>query len=150
MYDLLLHELIHVGTYTFLAFSMIIAFKPEKFPFKNLFLGLIVTIGMDADHLLDYFLYKGNFVLDLQEFLNSNYFESLGKTYVLFHAWEWVVLLLFIYLASKKRYSFILFIALGIFAQVLVDSLSYGFNWRVYFITYRLLNNFDQAIFKIL
>lgn len=147
---LLIHELIHASVYLVLVLVLIKTFKPKVMPYKNILLGLVVTIFMDMDHLVDFFLYKGSLTFNLHEFLFLNFFELLGKTYLPLHAWEWVALLLLLYLVLKKKYQFILFIALGIFCQLLVDSLSYGFDWRVYFITYRYLHHFDQSIFYTL
>lgn len=148
-FQLFVHELVHIAAYFLLVIIALIIFKPDTIPWKNMILGLLVTVFMDADHLVDYFLYKRNLAFSLSEFIDLNYFELLGKTYIPLHAWEWVVLLLIVYFALRKKYQFILFIALGMFSQLLVDSLSYGFDWRVYFITYRFLNNFEQSLFSI-
>jgi len=132
-----------------LALTLIHIFKPKIFPYKNVLLGLFVTIVVDVDHLVEYFLCKKNLSFNLKEFIDLNFFELLGKTYLFMHAWEWVVLLVIAYFLLERKYKFILFIALGVFAQLLVDSLSYGFDWRVYFITFRYLNDFNQVIFNI-
>jgi len=145
---LLIHEIVHASVYLLIALIVIHIFKPEIFPHKNMLLGLLVTIGMDADHLVEYYLYKKSLVFSLKEFIDLNYFELLGKTYLFLHAWEWIILLFIAHFILKKKYKFILFVALGMFAQLLVDSLSYGFDLRVYFITFRYLNNFDQFIFS--
>ncbi len=147
--ELLIHEIIHIAAYLIPVCALIWLFKPKDIPYKNILLGLAVTIGMDVDHFFDFFLYKGKVSLNIREFIDLNYFELLGKTYLPFHAWEWVVILLLIYFALKKKHKFILFIAFGMIAQLFIDSISYGFDWRVYFITFRFLNNFDQAIFLI-
>jgi len=148
--ELLVHELVHITAYLLLAFTLIIFLKLKEIPYKDILLGLLVTVGMDVDHLFDFFLYKGKITFNIKEFIELNYFELLGKTYIPLHAWEWVALLLIIYLVLKKKYRCILFVALGVFAQLLIDSLAYGFDWRVYFITYRYLNNFNQVLFTVL
>jgi len=147
--ELLIHELIHIAVYLILVCGLIWLLKIKDVSYKNILIGLAVTVGMDVDHFFDFFLYKGGISLNIKEFIDTDFFVLLGKTYILFHAWEWVALILSVYIVLRKKHRFILLIALGVFAQLLVDSLAYGFDWRVYFITFRFLNNFDQVIFSL-
>ena len=147
--ELLIHEIIHIAAYLILVYGLIQLLKLKDVTYKDILVGLAVTVGMDVDHFFDFFLYKGRIALNIKEFIDLNYFVLLGKTYLPLHAWEWVVLVLTVYILLKRKHKALLFIALGLIVHLLVDTLSYGFDWQVYFITFRFLNNFDQAIFLI-
>ena len=147
--ELLIHEIIHISAYLILVYGLIQLLKLKDVTYKDILVGLAVTVGMDVDHFFDFFLYKGRIALNIKEFIDLNYFVLLGKTYLPLHAWEWVVLVLTVYILLKRKHKALLFIALGLIVHLLVDTLSYGFDWQVYFITFRFLNNFDQAIFLI-
>lgn len=144
MYILFLHTIGHIFTY--LALSLpIYFFHKSKESLRYLLVGLFITVFLDIDHLYDYFLVRG-LSFNLQEFLNSSYFALTNKTYVLFHAWEWVALVLTAYLLTKRK--ILIFIAIAIAAQIFFDTVSYGFDYRAYFITFRYLNDFSQVVFN--
>ncbi len=145
--NLLIHEGIHSAAYLILVVLMILILKSEKLPVKELVIGWVFTLGLDLDHLIDYFIYKEGIRLNIIEFLTHDYLLSNGKVYLFLHAWEWVLVLLVAYMAKKSKPKIILFLALSIIAQLIVDTLSYGFDWRVYFISFRFINNFDHALF---
>ena len=151
MITLLLHEIGHSCTYFLLVIFLVKILGCEKYPVKNVLLGYLVTIGLDGDHLVDYFAFSSSFHFNLIEFLLGHYFYTSDKIYVLLHAWEWVLLLIIIYFilspVLKEKYKFILFIVVGMAAHLIFDTLSYGFHWNAYFITTRILHNFDKTIF---
>ena len=147
MFTLLLHEIGHSATYFLLAIALTKVLKYEKYPWKLILLGYIVTIGLDADHLLDYMLATGWNGFSFKNFIYSDYMLMTGKVYLIFHAWEWVLLSVLFYLLFHEKYNFFLFIAIGIAAQLLFDTVSYGFNWDAYFIFHRAFVNFNNHIF---
>jgi len=121
--------------------------KLKKYPVRDLILGYLVTVGLDGDHLFDYFMINNWSHFNLKEFLSGYYFETADQIFVLFHAWEWVAFCVLLFLLFKKKYKVILFIAVGIAAQLIFDTVSHGFDWQAYFITNRYLHNFDKTIF---
>jgi hypothetical protein len=147
MLNLIIHEIGHSAAYFLLVIPLLHLLKYERIPWKFIILGYFISILIDLDHLVDYFIYKGSLSFNLWEFFTYNYFDANGKVYNLLHAWEWGVILLVIYLATGKRYKFILFIFVALSAQLLFDTISYGFDPKVYLITYRYMNNFTNAIF---
>ncbi len=144
---LLIHEIGHTATYLLMVIALAHLLKYKKLPLKEILIGYTVTILMDSDHLVDYLLYKKWLYFNLHEFFSSNYFEVNGTIYVLLHAWEWVAILLGIFVLTKKRHLIILFIAVAIAAHMVFDTVSYGFDSKVYFITYRAINDFASSIF---
>jgi len=147
MKTLLLHEIGHTAVYFLLAIALTKALNFNKYPIKLIILGYLVTIGLDADHLIDYFMADYWSGFSLYEFIFGSYLELSPKTYVIFHAWEWVLLSIFFYFLFRKKYKFLLFIAAGIAAQLIFDTISYGFNWESYLITNRVLRHFDKNVF---
>ncbi|MFC1722211.1 hypothetical protein ACFL0C_01030 [Patescibacteria group bacterium] len=146
-YSLLIHMIGHAVVYVLLAFLLMGVLNCKSVPWKNIGIGLIVTIFLDTDHLIDYFIFKKWLYFNVHEFLTSRHFALSGYIYIPFHAWEWVLLVLLVFLLSKRKYKILLFIALGIAAQLIFDTISHGFDPKVYFISYRYLNNFTESIF---
>ena len=147
MNSLLLHEIGHASFYFLLILPFLYLLYKNRFPVREALFGLLVTIGLDADHLLDYMLYKKWLGFSWHEFLVGDYFKLSGKIYVVLHSWELVLVFLIAYFASKRRNNLALFIALGIAAQIIFDTVSYRFYPEVYFFSYRFLNNFSEVIF---
>lgn len=147
---LIIHEIGHTAMYFLLAIILMHCLNIKKVPWKLLLFGYFVSVFIDSDHLLDYFIYKNALTLNIKEFLTSDYFSANGKIYVLFHAWEWVLLLIVSYFVTRKKYPAVLFVATGLIAQLIFDTISHGFDPRVYLITYRIINNFSNLIFHTL
>ncbi len=147
MTALLLHELGHIIAYSFFAL-LILAGAKNYCTYKNFLIGLVVTILIDLDHFVDYFLYTG-IGFNISDFLAGAYFDSSQRVIVPLHSWEIVALLLiaFMILKDNQKYSFILFIALGLGVHMFFDVIYYGFNWDVYFLSVRALNNFSILVF---
>lgn len=104
---------------------------------------------MDLDHLIDYFYFKKTLAFNLTEFLSGLYFGQTQKAFIPLHAWEWVIALLVSYFLANRRYGVVLFLALGIAAQLIYDTYDYGSNWYAYFISVRYLLGFSNLIFHM-
>lgn len=147
--SLIQHELGHFFVFLLLYF-VIFQLVPQLYKLKYFLVGLITTIFMDLDHLLEYFLYAG-FKFDPQLILSGDYFILGQKIIVLFHAWELVFLLVLLQCSFIKRkfYNYIpLVIALGIFAHLLFDIYTYDFDLLNYSIIYRSISDFSFAVFN--
>lgn len=147
--DISIHEIGHMLVY-FLGVFLLYLLARNYFSAKNIILGLIFSIIIDIDHLVDYFNLRG-FSFDVSDFLSSDYFKLSGKVIVPLHAWEFVLLLLLFFMFFNKRdkvkHSYLLFVALGIGSHLLYDALYYGFDPSVYFLTKRALNGFNISLF---
>lgn len=64
--------------------------------FRNYWAVLISLFSgffIDADHLIDYFLFTRCRRFDLKEFFSGTYFDQSGKVYVFAHGFEYVIIL---------------------------------------------------------
>lgn len=147
MFTLLLHEIGHSAIYFLLAIALTKLLKYEKYPWKLILFGYIITIGLDVDHVLDYMIVNNWNGFNFQDFLFSDYMLLTSKIYVIFHAWEWAILMVLFYYLFHERYNFFLFIAIAIAAQLIFDTVSYGFSWDAYFIFHRAIAGFDKHLF---
>lgn len=139
---LLLHEILHFLFYLLL-FLIVNSFQIYKMSFNNFLTGLIAAIFIDLDHLIDYFLHNGA-RFNLAEFLTGQNFIESGKAYVLFHGWEYVLVLLIFYFFVKKQNfkNFLLSIIIGLTAHLFFDSIANGMGRYFYFISYRIATSF--------
>ncbi len=144
---LFVHEICHILTYVLFVLIAKGLF-PKFFSRANFFMGLLVTFFVDLDHLVDYFLYAGA-RFNLVEFLSGAHFAYNNFTIVPLHGWEYVLIALVYFLLQKhkKKYSWVLYLAIGLGAHLVFDTLSYGFPWYVYFILYRAYRGFSPSAF---
>lgn len=140
---LLFTEIIH------LTVSLFIWFFIYKFYYRSYWVfvfALIWWFFIDADHLIDYFLcFWNNF--DIQSFLSWESFKICQKSYELFHAWEYIIILLIIFISLNKKYKLtrycILALAISILWHLITDVFTNEAYFRWYSIIYRIKNNFD-------
>jgi hypothetical protein len=134
--DLLKDEIIH-GIFAIPSAFLLYSIWPS---FSAVGLFYIVTYFIDADHLFDYSQYYG-FSFNFKKFLSGTYFDLSKKAYVFFHAWEWVVILL--YFASAAGWqSWFTAVSLGIFTHLVYDTLSYKSGVLHFSIIYRCSKGF--------
>ena len=94
---LLLAELGHILSYVTLA--LVVSFFFKKYSsVRNFFIGFAVTLLIDLDHIIDYFAYHGFHSFDIWQALSGSYFSFSEKTFVIFHGWEYVILLLLLFI----------------------------------------------------
>ncbi|OGM30567.1 hypothetical protein A2630_02235 [Candidatus Woesebacteria bacterium RIFCSPHIGHO2_01_FULL_44_10] len=100
----------------------------------------LVVYFIDLDHLVEYFQVYG-LHFDLIEFFRLDFFRVIGQAKLPFHAWEWVIGL--VYLTRKKKWNYIpKIIMLGIAAHLLWDTIDNGFPPAFYFILHRISTGF--------
>lgn len=116
-----------------------------KKKFLAFFFAVCGGFLVDMDHFIDYYLAFG---LHWNWFYFKNGYEFLkaGKIYVLFHAWEYVIILLFLVYLTRSKYLKTIFLglALGLFIHLWTDVIVDQMPIRSYFLSYRLKNNFDN------
>lgn len=133
--DLFLDEIAH-GLFA-LPFATFLWLKTKKA--KYFFLVLLVTYIIDFDHWVDYFLANGTYI-NLKTFFKMDYFSQNGRVFVIFHAWEYAFILLF--LAYKKGWeSIFALLAMALLPHLVYDSITLN-SIIFYSITYRALNGF--------
>lgn len=90
---------------------------------KAIILYFIISIGMDIDHLFDFFGYYG-FTFDPALFFKLDYFDGPGRAFVPFHAWEWILVT---FLLFKKTWKVIwLILMFGMLSHLILDSINVG------------------------
>lgn len=148
--QLITHELSHIIMYV-ICIIPVYLYRKQLINFITFFAGLIATLIIDIDHLLDYYFYSKSFraPMSIQGVFKGEYFELSNKAYLFFHTWELVILLVLLYISKKsdKYAPVLLFIIIGLIAHLTFDTLSYGFNWDVYFLINRFLNNYSDVLF---
>ena len=138
--DLALHITIHF------VLSLIAGFVVWNF-YKRASISVLAALAggvlVDIDHLIDYFLAFG-FDFKMDYFLSGYQFLRSGKIYILFHGWEYVVVLIVLASVVKNKFykSVFLAVALGLFFHLSADSIINNIPAKSYWLTYRAENNF--------
>ena len=122
----------------------VLVWRIWKKPFASIVGGIIGGVFVDFDHFIDYYLAFG-FSWKLDYFRNGYQFLMTDKIYVLFHAWEYVIILALIAFVVKNKIarSFIAAVALGLFFHLLTDVVVDDMPFRSYSLKYRIENNFE-------
>ncbi|MBD3355128.1 hypothetical protein GF361_04035 [Candidatus Woesearchaeota archaeon] len=109
------------------------------------FAFLLTAVFIDIDHVLDYILAYGKF--DIKYFLRGRWFKK--KLYVIFHSYELVLILLFVYFQTNN--SLVLAIALGITYHFITDMVYYKSELKkkilFYSLIYRMSQKFEKKVF---
>lgn len=138
---LFLHLSIHL---LFALLAGFIGWQLWRKPLVALAAGLLGSVFIDLDHLIDYFIAFG-WHFNLSFFLHGYQFSKNDNIYIIFHAWEYVVLFVLIGLIYRKRRSvktFYITLALGIFFHLTVDVLLNDMMIKSYSLIYRWQSNF--------
>lgn len=143
------HELVHFLLSILSGVLVIIVFlkgakNKESLYWWSFVGGFLGEFLIDIDHLFDYVLAYGiRFRPDY--FLKGYMFDKLHKSFVLFHAWEWVIILLITaYFTKRRNLRYLLAaIALGMFLHLVYDTYYNHFFILGYSIIYRALHGFD-------
>lgn len=128
---LLLHESIHL-----LAGGLIgLVFWQKTHRISYIFLAVLISLAIDLDHLVDFFIYAFNSrTLDWSLALTGGYFSLSGQTFVPLHSYELVTVL---FLIRKLR-----FLASVLLIHILVDQVFYLLPLGHYFLIARALRGF--------
>ena len=110
---------------------------------RLIWLSLAVSMLIDLDHLVDYWLYLGYLDFNLREFLSGNYFCASGKLYIFFHGYEYSIVLFFLSLIIKKYRKYFLVGAIAILAHLFFDLISNNVSFLDYSIIFRIIHNFS-------
>ncbi|MFZ2777959.1 MAG: hypothetical protein WAZ96_02015 [Candidatus Moraniibacteriota bacterium] len=128
------------------AFSLLaglIVWRIWKKPFLAAIFGFFGGFLIDLDHFIDYYLAFG---LDWkwQYFEKGNQFLKSGNIYVLFHAWEYAIILMLLLFIVKNKYArtIILSLALGIFFHLATDVVIDDMPIKSYSLNYRIAHDF--------
>lgn len=115
-----------------------------KKPVLSYLFSIIGGVLVDLDHLIDYYIAFGwNFKISY--FLKGYQFLENERIYVLFHGWEYVVILaiLLIITTNKTSKSIILALTLGLLLHLSADVMLNNIPIRSYSLVYRIKNKFS-------
>ncbi len=134
-FSLFTHELLHA---VFAAPFGYLIWRKTKSK-KHVALVFLSAYLIDADHLVDYFLYYG-LIISPEKFFYGEHFDVTQKAYVPFHGWE---LLIPLGIVSKLKgwNSIYSAIFVGAFSHYILDALSQG-SFLFYSIIYRAIGQF--------
>lgn len=151
MVPLLIHEVGHIAAFALILYlgKRSLIHKPSL---KLLLFGLLITLSIDLDHIIDFVAVNG-FRFSPSIILSGSYFYVSSRVIVALHAWELVLLALVgkAYAKGKGKHrlhDFISILVLALLAHLSFDIVYYRFNPLVYFISYRALNRFSLSIFQ--
>tara|TARA_B100001964_G_C14117239_1_gene546654 strand:+ start:202 stop:639 length:438 start_codon:yes stop_codon:yes gene_type:complete len=108
------------------------------------FFVLIFGWLLDIDHIIDYsiYLYRNKKIkISLIFFFSGKYFKKNKKIFVFLHSYE-IPLFLNIIFYSTNNYEYI-FVSISYLVHILQDQFTNNVKPFSYFLTYRLLINFD-------
>lgn len=139
--SLFLHLLIHLMLAILAGF---IVFRIWKKPVVSFLASLAGGVGVDFDHFIDYYLAFGK-KWNMAYFQNGYQFLKSDKLYILFHGWEYVIILILAVFIMKNRVirSIFLALALGLFFHLCADVVIDGLPVSSYSVINRARNNFS-------
>ena len=108
--------------------------------------ALVSGFFIDGDHLIDYFIYQGT-KFNLAEFLSGKTFDLSGKVYVFFHGFEYAIIFAITGVLLPHLSWLFFSLALSNLFHLIFDTISNKPIWPTYFLTYRIIKNFDHKIF---
>ncbi len=135
----------HLSIHLFFAFlAGLIAWRIYKKSFTSFFGGFFGGFLIDFDHCIDYFLAFGP-SFKLEYFIQGYQFLKSDKIYVLFHAWEYGILLMLASFLFKNKIlrSAFLGLALGLFFHLITDVFIDKMPPASYLIIKRIESNFE-------
>jgi hypothetical protein len=119
--------------------------------FKKVWLGLIFGfLGgflIDLDHVLEYFFVFGPH-FNLAYFIEGRQFLTSDRIRLIFHAWEYLPVLVLVALVFKRRKTFqaiVITIAVTASVHLLTDSFLNNYPLEYYAIFHRAENNYSAA-----
>ena len=110
---------------------------------RLIWFSIAVSLLIDLDHLIDYWLFLGYLDLNPIRFLTTSYFGASGKFYIIFHGWEYSIILLFLAGVYKKYKAYFLVAGMAILAHLLFDVISNNMSLISYSIIFRAINSFS-------
>lgn len=146
--NLFLHLSIH---FTLGVVAGLIGWLVTKRFWASMIAGVLAGTLIDLDHLIEYWLVFG-WSFNLSHFVQGFEYLESAKMRVVFHGWEYVIMLLAAYWALGRFTrpwagtvgAILLGVALGFFLHLSADSLINGIPVRSYSIVYRIVHGFEM------
>ena len=100
------------------------------------------TLLIDLDHWIDFYIYVGKIISPF-EFFKISLFCPSGKMYIFFHAWEYLPIIYLVIAKIFKKEYLAWAIIVTIAGHLAFDQMTNGTYPGTYFITWRIIKNFD-------
>lgn len=97
--------------------------------------------AIDADHLLDFGLYRKKITIDGEIF--QHFFEKWGKICIFLHSFELLIPIALTGLLNPQIAILSLALALGLISHLMLDFLSYELHPLSHFLAYRIAVKFE-------
>lgn len=137
MSGFLFHEFLHLTIAVAIGLVSYVFFRQKKL----IPLSLLVSFGVDFDHLFDYFHYFGFFPQN--PITGPDFFCLSGKLFIPLHAWEFLPVLLILAWKLEKLKGVFITIALALTGHYLLDQFSHAIFPLGYSLIFRFTQNFD-------
>lgn len=111
--------------------------------------SLGIGVLIDGDHLFDYGCYliykKGKQLPNPTQFLSCSYMEEIRKTFLPFHSYELLLVILAICL-TLFSVPLAIWSAISFSVHLLTDQISHRPHPLCYFLTFRIMKRFDMDV----
>ena len=140
-FSLVVHLAVHFFSGVLAGYLAYLVFRKSLFA---MLFGLFGGFLIDLDHFFDFFLTFG-FTRGLGYFFNSYQFSESGKLYILFHAYEYILLgvLILFFIKNIKIKTAFLALSLGMFFHLAFDLVINEMPTKAYSILYRSAYSFE-------
>jgi hypothetical protein len=125
----------HAGISLVLAIALFAAFRSMALSVSAMLSGIFIDIDHGFDYLREY-----GFRFDLKFFFHSFHHTLYKRVILLFHGWEWAILLVISSIASQN--PIVSGLTIGIVSHLICDQLTNGVSKWGYFIFFRLRRDF--------
>ena len=112
---------------------------------RTMLISLVFGVLVDVDHFIDYWYSEGRVTFDLETFMGTRYFKKRGRIFVLFHAWEYLPLLYFLWQAWKGR-KWAVAATAAMSTHVVFDHFLNDLKPLGYFLWWRIKHRFNAAV----
>lgn len=142
---------IHLSIHFLLAILVALIFwqateRKSNFLYLSLFAAILGGFLIDIDHAIEYIIIFHRF--SIQGFLIGWQFLWSGKNYLIFHAWEYLPILLLLSFLLKKKVKIAVFLAVFAAAgsvHLLTDCFINNLPPKFYSISYRAYHDFSGS-----
>jgi hypothetical protein len=108
---------------------------------RTMALSLAFGVLVDLDHVFDYLYSERRLTWDTRTFMRTRYWRRSGRIFVLFHAFEYLPMVFFMWQAFKGR-KWAVAATSAMSSHVLADHFVNELRPLGYFISYRILHRF--------
>lgn len=110
-------------------------------------IAFLAGIFIDLDHLLDFWISAPKNAFSIKQFYNMDkHLKSKGDhyTFIFFHAWEWIIVLVFLTFIYSNVYfvSFVLAVSLHLVLDTINNNIIEKETPLVYSIIFRIFHKF--------